>query len=139
MRRTALITLSIVAVVVLLLSLKPHRGSMAPFALPPHPAPSQQRPRSALEGTFTGDVIHTRYGPVQLAVSVHQGRITAVKALRLPSVNGRDREIAAFAVPRLTHEALKAQSAHIDAVSGASYTSQGYAQSLQSALDRAGA
>lgn len=57
--------------------------------------------------------------------------------LRAPDRSGRDQEIAAYALPRLTQEAIGAQSAHIDAVSGASYTSQGYIQSLQSALDQA--
>ncbi|TGB01342.1 FMN-binding protein, partial [Streptomyces palmae] len=90
-------------------------------------------------GTFTGDVIHTRYGPVQIAAVLQHGRITEIRAVQTPSDNGRDREIAASAVPRLTREALDAQSAHIDAVSGATYTSQGYVASLQSALDRAGA
>ncbi|OEV26774.1 FMN-binding protein, partial [Streptomyces nanshensis] len=57
-------------------------------------------------------------------------------AVRLPDGNARDREIAASAVPQLTREALAAQSARIDAVSGATYTSDGYISSLQSALDR---
>ncbi|MFD8637898.1 FMN-binding protein, partial [Streptomyces sp. NPDC059656] len=57
--------------------------------------------------------------------------------LRAPDRSGRDHEIAAYALPRLTQEAIGAQSAHIDAVSGASYTSRGYIESLQSALDQA--
>ncbi|MGW1892836.1 FMN-binding protein [Streptomyces sp. NPDC002004] len=141
MRRVAVTTLSTVAGVVLLLSLKPHTSAPPAFSAP-SPAPS--RPSSHASGpatrtgTFTGDVISTRYGPVQVAATLRGGRLTAVKVLRTPSDNGRDREIAAYAVPRLNEEALGAQSAHIDAVSGASYTSQGYITSLQSALDRAG-
>lgn len=80
----------------------------------------------------------TQYGTVQVAATVKAGKLTAVKVLQVPSGNGRDQQIAAYAVPRLTKEALARHSAHIDAVSGASYTSQGYIQSLQSALDRAG-
>ncbi len=90
-------------------------------------------------GTFTGDPVDTPYGTVQVAATLARGRITSVKVLQAPDHNGRDRQIASYALPRLTREALGAQSAHIDAVSGASYTSQGYVQSLQSALDRADA
>ena len=88
--------------------------------------------------TVEGDTVQTRYGPVQLRVTLHGGRITAVKAVQVPEDNPRDQEITGFAVPQLTQEALSAQSAHIDTVSGATYTSEGYIQSLQSALDRAG-
>ncbi|MGW1695599.1 FMN-binding protein [Streptomyces sp. NPDC002399] len=84
-----------------------------------------------------GDPIDTPYGTVQVAATLAQGRITAVKVLRAPDRNGRDQQIASYALPRLTQEAIGAQSAHIDAVTGASYTSQGYIQSLQSALDQA--
>ncbi|MFD8143711.1 FMN-binding protein [Streptomyces sp. NPDC059708] len=139
MRRVAVTTLSTTAGVVLLLALKPHQGH-PPAVSAPRPAASA--PGGAASGTrtgeFTGDVVDTRYGPVQVAVTLAQGHITAVHVLRVPSERGRDREIAARAVPRLTEEALGAQSASIDAVSGASYTSEGYIRSLQSALDEAG-
>ncbi|GHJ38495.1 hypothetical protein Sm713_41040 [Streptomyces sp. TS71-3] len=92
-----------------------------------------------MTGTATGRVSSTPYGPVQVAVTMVKGRITGIRALRTPTDAARSRQIAAMAVPRLTREALDAQGAGIDAVSGASYTSQGYVQSLQSALDRAGA
>lgn len=72
-----------------------------------------------------------------MAATLTHGKLTAVRVLRAPDQNGRDQQIASYALPRLTQEALGAQSAHIDAVSGASYTSQGYIQSLQSALDQA--
>jgi uncharacterized protein with FMN-binding domain len=74
---------------------------------------------------------------VQVAAVLSKGKIISVKVLQAPDQNGRDQQIAAYALPRLTQEAIGAQSAHIDAVSGASYTSQGYIQSLQSALDQA--
>lgn len=93
---------------------------------------------SATTRTVDGDTVRTRYGPVQLRVTLTGGRITAVTALQLPSDNPRDEEISGFAVPQLTQEALTAQSARIDTVSGATYTSDGYVQSLQSALDKAG-
>lgn len=94
--------------------------------------------KSTATRTVAGDTVQTQYGPVQLQITVSGGRLTAVKALQVPDQNPRDQEIASFAVPQLTQEALSAQSAKIDAVSGATYTSAGYVQSLQSALDKAG-
>ncbi|MCL2732011.1 MAG: FMN-binding protein [Actinomycetia bacterium] len=88
--------------------------------------------------TVDGDAVQTRYGPVQLRITLTGGKLTAVTAIQLPQDNPRDSEISGFAVPQLTQEALAAQSAHIDSVSGATYTSDGYVQSLQSALDKAG-
>ena len=75
---------------------------------------------------------------MQLAVTLSKGKITAVKALQTPSGDGRSQQIASYAVPQLTNETLEAQNARIDTVSGATYTSDGYVQSLQSALDKAG-
>ncbi|MEU3277162.1 FMN-binding protein [Streptomyces antibioticus] len=140
MRRALLATSGASALVVTLLALKPHQlpalqaGSRSPSTPAPTSTPSGT---STSTGTFTGDTVQTRYGPVQVAVTLAKGRITAVKVLQAPDQNGRDQQIAAYALPRLTQEALGAQSAHIDAVSGASYTSQGYTRSLQSALDQA--
>jgi uncharacterized protein with FMN-binding domain len=88
--------------------------------------------------TLRGGTIDTRWGPVQVEVTLAGGKITKVTALRLPDGNPRDREINDYAVPQLTRETLSAQSARIDAVSGATYTSEGYIRSLQSALDQAG-
>ncbi|GAA3029280.1 FMN-binding protein [Streptomyces olivoverticillatus] len=141
MRRAAATTLSTVAGVVLLLSLKPHHTVPPRLAAAPRSAtsPVPHTSHGSRTGTFTGDVIDTRYGPVQVAATLRQGRLTAVDVLQAPSDRGRDQAIAAYAVPRLTQEALGAQSADIDAVSGASYTSEGYIRSLQSALDKAGA
>jgi len=85
-----------------------------------------------------GDAVQTRYGPVQLRITLTGGKITAVTAIQLPQDNPRDSEISGFAVPQLTQEALTAQSARIDTVSGATYTSDGYVRSLQSAIDNAG-
>ncbi|MGF7235360.1 MAG: FMN-binding protein [Frankia sp.] len=86
---------------------------------------------------MTGDTIDTRYGPVQVRVVMNGTKITDVVAVQLPSERGRDLEINSFAVPELRQEVLDAQSAQIDTVSGASFTSDGYAQSVQSALDQA--
>ncbi|MFJ5676514.1 FMN-binding protein [Streptomyces sp. NPDC093097] len=140
MRRSLLTTASTSALVVLLLSLKPHQPP-EPAALAPAPSPTGARHPGArpADGTYTGAAVPTRYGTVQVAATVKAGRLTAVKVLSAPSDNGRDREIAAYALPRLTQEALSVHGAAIDAVSGASYTSAGYVRSLQSALDRASA
>lgn len=90
---------------------------------------------AAAAGTSTGPVINTRYGPVQVQVVVSGGRIIDVKALQLPS-GGQSGQIASYSAPVLKKEALAAQSAGIHSVSGATYTSQGYASSLQAALDQ---
>jgi len=88
--------------------------------------------------TYTGSVAQTRWGPVQVTVTMAGGKITAVDVPQYPTGNGKDREINADALPELTAETLSAQSADIDMVSGATVTSQGYVTSLQSALDQAG-
>ncbi|MEV6795614.1 FMN-binding protein [Streptomyces sp. NPDC051320] len=154
MRRAVIASAGFSALVVALLSLKPHQlpalaaasprstAGSAPHATTgssPHATASAQAGAGSGTGTFTGDAVDTQYGPVQVAVTLAKGKLTAVKVLQVPDRGGRDQEIASYSVPRLTQEALGAQSAHIDSVSGASYTSQGYIQSLQSALDKAGA
>ena len=87
--------------------------------------------------TVTGDSVDTRWGPVQVQITVTNGKITAAQAVQVPNGNGRDAEINSYAVPILNQEAVQAQSAQIDAISGATVTSDGYVQSLQSAIDQA--
>lgn len=87
--------------------------------------------------SVTGDTAQTQYGPVQVEITMTGTKITAATALQHPT-GGQSDQINANAVPKLNQEAVTAQSASIDAVSGASYTSAGYKQSLQSALDKAG-
>jgi uncharacterized protein with FMN-binding domain len=84
-----------------------------------------------------GTVSQTRWGPVQVQVTIAGGRITDVKTLQQPNGNFRDQEINSYAVPQLREEVLSAQSANIDTVSGATVTSNGYISSLQAALDAA--
>jgi uncharacterized protein with FMN-binding domain len=114
-------------------------------AAPSSSAPSSSGPSSSGTGagssaarTVTGDSADTRWGPVQVQITVQDRRITAVKVVDYPENNGRDREINADALPVLVKETLSAQSADIDMVSGATVTSDGYIRSLQSALDGAG-
>lgn len=87
--------------------------------------------------TATGPAVGTRYGQVQVRVTVTGTRLTSATAVRLPDGDGRSRAISAAAGPRLDAEAVAAQDAGIDTVSGASYTSDGYRRSLQAALDMA--
>ncbi|WP_026413201.1 FMN-binding protein [Actinomadura oligospora] len=157
MRRAVLTTSATVAGVGLLLALKPHHGGLAAASGPsgggsggagsgsatvaPHGSSgasgSSKTSGTGANGTYTGDVVDTRYGPVQVQVTMKRGKLTGVKVLQAPSENGRDRRLAEMSIPRLTQAALAAGNARIDTVSGATYTSEGYIGSLQSALDKA--
>jgi uncharacterized protein with FMN-binding domain len=88
--------------------------------------------------TVTGAIVSSRYGDTEVQITFSNGKITAVTALELPT-GGRSGQISSYVGPILSSEALTAQSANIDIVSGATYTSEAYAQSLQSALDQAAA
>jgi uncharacterized protein with FMN-binding domain len=99
--------------------------------------PSDAATTSSKSATYTGSVAQTRWGSVQVAITVANGKITNVTVPVYPNGNGRDAQINAYALPILTHETLSAQNARIDTVSGATVTSDGYLQSLQSALDAA--
>ncbi len=102
-------------------------------ALPPSPDTIK---RPLRDGTATGARVETDYGPVQVKVTVKAGEIVEVNALILPSLHERSRWIAANLVPRLRQRVLSAQTADVDVMSGATFTSGGYLRSLQSALDQ---
>jgi uncharacterized protein with FMN-binding domain len=167
MRRVILAIVSTVVVLVILLSIKTHSvGSLA--TTPPaavgtpsgsasgsgttsgsgsgsgaSPTPSSGTGSGTATGTasaktVTGDASNTMYGPVQVQITVKSRKITAVNVIQYPNGTSRDAQINAFAIPELTQETLTANSATIDMVSGATYTSNGYISSLQSALDKAG-
>jgi uncharacterized protein with FMN-binding domain len=87
--------------------------------------------------TVTGEVAQTQWGPVQVELTVAGGSITDVSVLQYPSGNPQDEQINSYALPQLIQETLDAQSSSIDMVSGATVTSTGYLQSLQSAIDQA--
>lgn len=95
--------------------------------------------RSTYSGQLTGSAVQTPFGTVQVQVTLQNGQITDVQALQLPSDQRRSQQIGQYAAPQLRSEVLTAQSSQVDTISGATYTSQGYMQSLQSALDQAGA
>lgn len=92
---------------------------------------------SLKDGTFTGASEDTPYGTVQIAVVVSGGQITDVNFLQMPNDLGHTQQVTAMAEPLLKQETLQNQSAHIDFVSGATSTSEGYIQSLQAALNQA--
>jgi uncharacterized protein with FMN-binding domain len=121
-------------------------GSSSPATTPtstpsstasPTPSASASTSSTGVTGTFTGSTAQTPFGPVQVEIVVSSGKITDVKALQLTNEGGRSVQISNYAAPILRKEALAAQSAKISSVGGATYTSEGYVSSLQSALDKA--
>lgn len=109
------------------------------------PAPTPAAENGSGAGTAGGDAktvdgptIQTRYGPVQVEITVSGSRVTAVVALQLPDGDRHSAQISSRVQDTLASQALQAQSGSIDGVSGATYTSEAYAQSLQAALDAAG-
>lgn len=143
MRRSALVLAGTVAGTAGVLAFHAHASPVTTASASATPAPTAAATTSGSgasgsSGTATGDAIDTRYGTAQVRVTVADGKITKIEALQLPGDEPRSVEISSSAEPILQQEALAAQSAEIDAVSGATYTSDGYAQSLQSALDRLG-
>ena len=131
MRRVVLAVVLTVAGLVALLSFKTHTS------LPERPvgSPSSVPPLLPGEHALTGRAIRTVYGPVQVRVVERSRAIVGVTILQHPAETGMDIQIGQYAFPRLVGETLTAQSARIDTVSGATYTSRGYISSLQSALD----
>ncbi|GGX09547.1 FMN-binding protein [Streptomyces lomondensis] len=136
-RRAVLAGAATVSGIVLLLSLKPASdpGSAQAAGQAP-PAAAGQAPQGGVNGAVTGDAAQTQYGAVQVRLTMANGKITQAEAVQAPK-GGRSDQITASSVPRLNQAAVAAQSADIDAVSGATYTSAGYKKSLQSALDKA--
>jgi uncharacterized protein with FMN-binding domain len=109
-----------------------HHDVVATLA-PPSPTPTPQ----GVSGSFTGSTVSTIFGDVQVSVVVSGGRVVDVKSLQLPFDRPRSAEISQIAGPMLRSEAIQAHTAQIDIVSGATYTSEAYAQSLASALQQA--
>ena len=161
MRRVILAIVGTAAGLVVLLSFKTHSTSVA--ATPPaaisgtrgtsgqastptgssggSSSSSASSSPSSIAGaakTVTGTAADTIYGPVQVQITVKNGKVTAAQAVQYPQGSPRDQQINSYAIPVLNQEAVSASSASIDAVSGATYTSGGYVTSLQSALDKAG-
>jgi uncharacterized protein with FMN-binding domain len=97
---------------------------------PPTPA------TSSVSGVFTGPTVEMEYGPVQVAINVRGGKITDVKAMQYPVDRPRSQFINSQAVPLLRTEVLQAQSANVNVISGATFTSEAFARSLQAAIEQ---
>jgi uncharacterized protein with FMN-binding domain len=123
---------------VLLLSFKTQPSTTAATTPPAAVSGSGGTAASTSAGTVDGDAADTRFGPVQVRITVENGKLASVTAVEYPTESRRDQEINEYAIPVLNQEAAQAGTADIDMVSGATYTSEGYTQSLQSALDKAG-
>jgi uncharacterized protein with FMN-binding domain len=131
MRRVILVVTATVAGLVALLSFKTHSSDPERTVASPTTQPTLQPGERAV----TGNVANTIYGPVQVRVLVKSHKIVKVNILEQPQSTNMDVQIGQYAFPRLISETLTSQNARIDAVSGATYTSGGYINSLQSALD----
>ena len=149
MKRIVLWFLSTLSVLVLLFGYHTSTSGPDVTASPPaavsgsatktsQPARTSGSPKTSAASTVTGAVASTEWGPVQVELTVKAGSITDVSVVQYPNGNGRDAEINGYALPVLIRETLDQQNASIDMVSGATITSTGYVQSLQSALDQAG-
>ena len=150
MRRALPVLLATVAVLVLLAnfhttSTTSSRSIAAPAstrppasAPPPQPGATTTTVPAGTRVSSDGPTVTNRFGDVQVRVTVTGNRLTDVEALKLPQDRERSAYISSVAGPELRREALRAQSANIDIISGASYTSESYRQSLQAALDNAG-
>ena len=145
MRRIVLWLASTVTIVVLLLGYHTSTNKTSSAAAPSSTSSPTSTTSSAPTASpstkimaYQGSVAQTRWGPVQVQITVLGGKIIKVSILQQPNGNPRDAEINDQALPVLINETMSAQSAQIDMVSGATVTSEGYVQSLQAALDEAG-
>jgi uncharacterized protein with FMN-binding domain len=111
-------------------------GTSSPSGATSKPSGATSPPPANGTATVNGTMVSNGFGPVQVQLKISGGKITDVKMLALPQ-DGRSQRINSYAVPQLRQEVLSAQSAHIDAVSGATATSEAYTTSLQAALDAA--
>jgi uncharacterized protein with FMN-binding domain len=156
MRRRVITLMTILTAVVIAISVRTSGQGHSGGGRPAHPAavapagvvattthrPKQQKasappPTRPSSVTVNGAAVDTMYGPVQVQVTVRGAHIVSAHAIDYPQGGGRDQEINSQAIPQLEAETTQAQSARIDTVSGATFTSDGYRRSLQSALDAA--
>ncbi|MET8075971.1 FMN-binding protein [Streptomyces sp. NPDC005303] len=142
-RRVVLATAATVSGVVLMLSLKPSSdpaSAQAGGTIPQQTAAAQESAQggtgATAGSTFTGDVVQTQYGPVQVRITVSGSKITKSEAVQAPKGGTSDQKTA-LSVPKLNQDVVTKQSPQVDTVSGATYTSEGYKKSLQSAIDKA--
>jgi uncharacterized protein with FMN-binding domain len=140
MRRAPIVLTATVAGTAGVLAFHPHSPAVPTATASSTTAPARTATPSTggSGGTATGDAVDTRYGPAQVKVTVKNGKITAVQAVELQQDDPRSQAISAYAEPILREEVLSAQTAAVHAVSGATYTSESYLRSVQSALDKLG-
>ena len=148
MRRAPIVLASTAAGLAAVLSFKPHQPSLsatasssatpAATATSTPTATATSTAKATGTRTATGDVEPTQYGNAQVRVTVSGGKITKIEALQLQGNDPKSVAISSYAEPLLRASALSKQSADIDMVSGATYTSESYQASLQSALDKLG-
>ena len=115
-----------------------HSSAPVTQSAAPQPVDTTPAQSAGITGTFDGNTAHTRWGPVQVRLVVKDGKIVDASAMQSPSGDSRSRSISQQAIPYLVQETLAAQSDQISGVGGASYTSNGWYTSLQSALKKAG-
>jgi uncharacterized protein with FMN-binding domain len=150
MRRIGVAVLGTGVVTAVLIAVKSHAPAVpapAPVAAPASHGPAMAAVPAPdvgivdlsrmMDGQHLGAVFTNQYGPVQVRITVRGGRLVDVEAVQLPTAAARGIEIGMRATPVLREQALQRQSADLDTVSGATYTSDGYRRSLQSALDTA--
>jgi uncharacterized protein with FMN-binding domain len=137
MRRSPIVLAATVVGTAAVMAFHPHTPAVQPATATTAATPAKTATASRAR-TATGNAVDTQYGPAQVRVTVNGGKITDIEAVELQSNDPRSQQISSYAAPILKQEALAKQSADIDAVSGASFTSASYTQSLQSALDKLG-
>jgi uncharacterized protein with FMN-binding domain len=112
----------------------PEPAASATPAAAAAPTPTPVPTNKPANGSFTGAVIPTQFGDIQVRVVISAGRVTDVSALQMPTDRARSAEITQYVTPVLHDEVIQAQSAHIDVISGATFTSEAYAESVNDAL-----
>ncbi|MDX2676129.1 FMN-binding protein, partial [Streptomyces sp. NY05-11A] len=142
LRRVVLATAATVSGIVLLLSLKPSSDPASAQAAGSGSGTAQEAAQGGagapVTGTMTGDAVKTQYGNVQVRITVLNNKIMKAEAVQAPKGGTSDQKTK-LAVPQLNAAVVAKQSPNIDTVSGATYTSEGYKKSLQSAIDKANA
>jgi uncharacterized protein with FMN-binding domain len=134
MRRAPIVLTATVAGTIAVLGFNPRPSTHGPATEAALPAVSVRT--SGGDGIVMGPAVPNRYGTVQVQVAMRAGRIVDVRAVQLPDGDGTSQQISSYAAPQLKQQALQVQSANVDGVSGATYTSESYRTSLQAAIDQ---
>ena len=136
MKRAPIVLAATIAGTAAVLSFNPRPTTSGPVAEAPLPVIATRT--SSGDGIYLGSSVPNPYGSVQVQVAMSAGKIVDVRAVQVPDRDGQSREINSYAGPQLKQQVLQKQTSRVDGVSGATYTSDGYRVSLQSAIDQAG-